>query len=226
MERTRIKICGITRVEDAVEAARAGADAIGMVFYEKAKRCISLDHAREILAALPPFVTPVGLFVDASANEVRRVASTLGLRHVQLHGHENADCVERLVGFSVIKAIRVAPETFTTELNHWRDQIARRGFGHLRGLVLETAASPVPGGSGVVNDWQTVRTAQMQLAFDGLPPIIAAGGLTPENVAGVVREIRPWAVDVSSGVESTFGCKAPELIRAFVAGVRAGDTEE
>lgn len=225
VERTRIKICGITRVEDAVAAASAGADAIGMVFYEKARRCISVERAREILAALPPFVTPVGLFVDAPADEVKRTAGALGLRHVQLHGHEDADCVERLAGLSIIKAIRVSPETFQADLDQWREQIARRRLTHLRGLVLETASS-VPGGSGVANDWQAVRAAQRQQAFEALPPIIAAGGLTPDNVPAVVRDLRPWAVDVSSGVEASFGCKSAAKIRAFVDAVRSADATE
>jgi phosphoribosylanthranilate isomerase len=220
MRRTRVKICGVTRVEDALAAARAGADAIGMVFYSGAKRCITAERAKEILSVLPPFVTSVGLFVDSPAAEVRRVALSLGLRHVQLHGHEDAESVRQLEGFAVLKAVRVAREIFRSELDAWREAIAS-GLPQLRGLVLETPTS-APGGTGIENDWNAVREAQAAGAFTGLPPIIAAGGLTPENVAPVVRDLHPWAVDVSSGVEESFGHKSSKKIEAFIAAVADG----
>jgi phosphoribosylanthranilate isomerase len=221
MYRTRIKICGVTRVEDAVAAARAGADAVGMVFYKPAPRCITDERAREILAALPPFVTPVGLFVDAPVQEVSQTARHLGLRHLQLHGHEDAATLRALNGFTILKAVRVARETFRAELDCWRREIAKGGLAHLRGLLLETAGSQ--GGTGAANDWEFVKSCQAVRAFDGLPPIIAAGGLTPENVAAVVRDVRPWAVDVSSGVEVSKGVKSPEKIAAFVDAVNAAN---
>jgi phosphoribosylanthranilate isomerase len=219
MYRTRIKICGVTRVEDAVAAARAGADAVGMVFYKPAPRCITEERAWEILAALPPFVTPVGLFVDAPVQEVSHTARDLRLRHIQLHGHEDAATLRALDGFTILKAVRVARETFRAELDGWRREIARGGLTHLRGLVLETAGSQ--GGTGTANDWEFVKTCQAEGAFDGLPPIIAAGGLSPQNVAAVVRDLRPWAVDVSSGVEASKGVKSPEKIAAFAEAVNA-----
>jgi phosphoribosylanthranilate isomerase len=209
------------RVEDAVAAARAGADAIGMVFYRSAKRAISSDRAKSILQALPGFVTPVGLFVDSSAQDVREIAGMLGLSHVQLHGHEDAEYIRQLKEFSVLKAVRVAKETFRDELDSWRIQIDR-GLPNLKGLVLETPGT-APGGSGLENDWTTMIEAAAAGAFEGLPPIIAAGGLTPQNVGEVVRAIRPWAVDVSSGVEETFGQKSVQKIEAFVAAVREAD---
>ncbi|HWE94450.1 MAG TPA: phosphoribosylanthranilate isomerase [Tepidisphaeraceae bacterium] len=218
--RTRIKICGITRVEDAVAAARAGADAVGMVFYKPAPRCITLERAREILAILPPFVTPVGLFVDAPVGEVSQAARNLGLRHIQLHGHEDAPVLRALDGFTILKAVRVDRQTFRAELDGWRREIARGGLDHLRGILLETAGAP--GGTGAANDWEFVKSCQAEGAFGGLPPIIAAGGLNPGNVAAVVRDVRPWAVDVSSGVEASKGVKSPEKIAAFVEAVHGG----
>jgi phosphoribosylanthranilate isomerase len=220
MTRTRIKICGVGRIEDAIAAARAGADAIGMVFHPPAARYVNPSRAREILAVLPPFVTPVGLFVDLDADAVRESARALGLRHIQLHGHEDAAYVGGLREFIILKAIRVDRATFSAELSEWRKAIQRENLTNLRGLVLETP-SAAPGGTGVFNDWEFVRECQLQGLFDGLPPIIAAGGLSPENVAAVVRDIRPWAVDVSSGVESSKGIKSQEKIVKFVNAVNA-----
>ena len=220
MPRTRIKICGITRAQDSAAAA-AGADAIGMVFYRSARRCISLETAREILAMLPPFVTPVGLFVNSPPDEIIQIAEALGLRHLQLHGDEYVECVRRLEGYSVVKAVRVTKSGFRSELDKWRQAI-EAGLPQLRGFVLETATDSV-GGTGISNDWQTVRDAKQSGAFDELPAIIAAGGLTPQNVGQVVREIQPWAVDVSSGVEAEFGIKSKEKIEAFVNAVKVAE---
>jgi phosphoribosylanthranilate isomerase len=225
VNRTRIKICGITRVEDALAAARAGADAIGMVFYKPAPRCITVDRAREILAALPPFVTAVGLFVDAAPDEVLRTTADLGLRHVQLHGRETPETVAALRGRAVIKALRVSPDTLEDKLRTWRHAMARHALSYLCGLVLETGGAPAAGGTGVENDWGLIRELQRQRAFEGLPPVIAAGGLTAGNVGRVVRELRPWAVDVSSGVEITRGEKSAEKIAQFVAEVCRADAE-
>ena len=219
MSRTRVKICGVMRVEDAVAAARLGADAIGMVFFERAKRFISVDRAREILAALPPFLTPVGLFCDESPQKILDISAELNLRHVQLQGEESADEVVELSGLRVIKAIRVNRETISRELAHWRAMIRKHALTHLSGFVLETANTGVPGGSGVSNDWTLVKELQSRGEFAGLPHIIAAGGLTPETVAQVAREIRPWAVDVSSGVEESFGIKSEAKMKRFIEAV-------
>lgn len=214
MQRTRIKICGITRAEDARAAASAGADAIGMVFYARAGRNISIDRAREIIAVLPPFVTPVGLFVDAEPDEILDTAMQLGLRTVQLNGSETPSHVAELEGLRVLKAVRVNRETFARALQTWQaDRPA-----NLIGIVLEPDHTAHAGGSGVANDWTTIHDALR----DSAPtiPIIAAGGLTPQSVADVVRAIRPYAVDVSSGVESTLGMKSEEKIDAFIQAVR------
>src|SRR5688500_5551417 len=220
--RTRVKICGITRPADAAAAAACGADAIGMIFYAPAPRYVTLETAQRILDVLPPFVTPVGVFVDASNSEIMEAVRRLGLRHVQLNGHEPPEQIAELRGLSVTKAIRVTP-TLADELRGWRESIAKLDLNHLRGFVMETAATREAGGSGVPNDFAAIAAARRAGAFDGLPPLIVAGGLSPETVGDVVRAIRPWAVDVSSGVESTKGIKSVEKMKAFVRAVRDAD---
>src|SRR5579863_5000746 len=217
VQRTRVKICGVGHVEDAMAAARAGADAIGMVFHPESKRNVPVQRAAEILAALPPFVTPVGLFIDLPIGRVWDAARSMNLRHIQLNGNEAPDQVASLQQYTVIKAIRVDAKTFGDELEMWRDAIKRLGLRCLQGLVLETAGTV--GGSGVANDWDLVAHHRQRGDFVGLPPLIAAGGLTPETVGDVVRKIRPWAVDVSSGVEESVGRKSADKIEAFIRAV-------
>jgi phosphoribosylanthranilate isomerase len=225
--RTRIKICGITRIEDAWAAAQAGADAIGLVLHRQAGRFVGPETARGILDALPPFVTAVGLFVDESAEGVLATARELGLRHVQLHGDEGPEFVRELVGLAVVKAVHV-DATFPQTLGRWHDPRAGGRLPMLKGLVLETArVGSATGGTGVANDWGAVRHQLDAGSFNGLPSIIAAGGLTPETVGEVVRSIRPYAVDVSSGVEGPVrGQKSVERIEAFVRAVRDADAAE
>jgi phosphoribosylanthranilate isomerase len=216
MSRTRVKICGVMRVEDAVAAARLGADAVGMVFYPRAKRCITRDRAREIILALPPYVTPVGLFADEPPQVILDAAAELNLSHVQLQGEESPDEVGELAGLRVIKAIRVQRETISGELAKWRKMIGKLGLTNLAGIVLDTGGTAHLGGSGVANDWALINDLQLRGEFKDLPNMIAAGGLTPATVGNVVREIRPWAVDVSSGVESAFGEKSEAKIAEFI----------
>jgi phosphoribosylanthranilate isomerase len=221
--RTRIKICGICRPQDAVAAAEAGADAIGLVFHAAARRNVTVERARAILDVLPPFVTAVGLFVDADVATILRTCRDLSLHHAQLHGHETPEQVAGLAGLTVIKAVRVERDGFGDTLNSWRAAVGSHRLTNLRGLVLETPAAGAdgaPGGTGVANDWATVRHHQQHGDFAGLPPVIAAGGLTPETVGTVVRDIRPWAVDVSSGVEESLGVKSRQKLRAFVDAVK------
>lgn len=221
MLRTRVKICGIGHVEDALAAARAGADAVGLVFHPTAPRNVNIQKASEILAALPPFVTPVALFVDPQPAQVHETARSLGIRHIQLHGDEPPELVAELREFTVIKAIRVDPNRFGRELESWRKAVRELRLRHLQGIVLETAGAA--GGSGAPNNWEIVQLHRQRGDFIGLPSLIAAGGLTPESVGAVVRELRPWAVDVSSGVESSPGRKSPEKIEAFIQAVRTAD---
>lgn len=224
MHRTRVKICGITRPEDAAAAAAAGADAIGMVFYAPAPRNISIERAKKILAVLPPFVSAVGLFVDAPSDEIRRVAEQLHLRHIQLHGHEPPVRVAELRGLCVIKAMRVDAR-FGETLAAWRRASAELNLTNLSGIVLETGNTPEAGGTGATNDWAAVQRQRNAGGFEGLPPLIAAGGLTPATVGDVVRTLRPWAVDVSSGVESSKGSKSSEKIQQFIRAVHEADAE-
>ena len=222
MARTRIKICGVRRPEDALAAARAGADAIGLVFHAAAPRNISVEQARQILDVLPAFVTPVGVFANPDREFLRDVVGRLHLRHVQLNGEEAPEYVADLKQLAVIKAVRVDAR-FAQALDKWREATRTPGLTNLKGLVLETAGTGQAGGSGVANDWAAVRRHQSAGAFDRLPPVIAAGGLTPQTVETVVRDVRPWAVDVSSGVEESLGKKSPEKIAAFVDAVRRAD---
>ena len=219
MSRVRIKICGVTRPQDALAAADAGADAIGMIFYPPAPRNISLGRAREILSVLPPFVSPIGVFAEALTDEILDTAAQLGLRTVQLNGDQSPDEVAELEGVSVLKAIRVSPDSLRSQTELWRSALPR----NLIGIVLEPGHSKERGGSGVANDWTTVIREIEAGSFKGLPPIIAAGGLKPETVGEVVRTLRPFAVDVSSGVEESLGIKSAEKIAAFVEEVRAAE---
>lgn len=200
----RSKICGITRVEDALLAAEAGADAIGLVFYAKSPRAVDVRQARAIVAALPPFVTTVGLFVNASRCEINEILDAVPLDLLQFHGDERAaDCA----GFHrpYVKALRVQPG----------DDVRARcaEFPQAAGILLDTFVPGVPGGTGQAFDWSLVPA-------DPGCPIILAGGLDAENVAAAIRQVRPWAVDVSGGVEAGKGVKDAAKVRAFVAAVR------
>jgi phosphoribosylanthranilate isomerase len=221
-----VKICGITSVEDALAAAAAGADAVGIVLHPASPRNVPPELAERIVSALPPFMTPVGIFVDAPAEHMSQVARRLGLRHVQLNGREGPEVV-REVGLAVIKALRVERGTFERALDGWRGAVQQLGLRNLAGLVLETAGTAEPGGTGVPNDWEAIAGVARRGGFGSLR-VIAAGGLTPQTVAAVVRAIRPWAVDVSSGVEvdGQRGRKSPEKIHAFIHAVREADIRD
>lgn len=213
MRRTRIKFCGIRSVDDAQAACESGADAIGLIFAPQAKRRIDMDVAVRILQSLPAFVTPVGLFSDQPLDEVIHTCSALGLRHVQLHGRETLEHVTSLAPRTVLKAVQFSgPDA----LAGWKVAPS-----NLCGMILEAPGSS--GGSGLENDWQGIESAQARGEFSGLAPIILAGGLTCENVGRVVTRLRPYAVDVSSGIESEWGKKSVEKMRAFVRQVQAAD---
>lgn len=202
----RSKICGITRIEDALLAADAGADAIGLVFYARSPRAVEVQQARAIIATLPPFVTTVGLFVNASRDELNEILEAVPLDLLQFHGDETAD---DCAGYHrpYIKALRVRPG---------EDIKARCAeFPQAAGILLDTFVPGVPGGTGETFDWSLVPE-------NPGCPIILAGGLTAENVAAAIRQVRPWAVDVSGGVEASKGVKDAAKVRAFVAAVRAG----
>ncbi|MCB5184544.1 phosphoribosylanthranilate isomerase [Methylobacillus gramineus] len=201
--RTRVKICGITRVEDALAAVTSGCDAIGLVFYASSPRNVELAKASEIVAALPPFVNAVGLFVDAQPADIEHVLSRVRLNMLQFHGDEApVDC--RRYGLPYMKAIRVRPETNLLQYAVEYDDA--------RALLLDTYAEGVAGGTGQVFDWGLIP-AQMPL------PVVLAGGLNPDNVTVAIRQVQPYAVDVSGGVEHTKGIKDAVKMVAFMRGV-------
>ncbi len=201
--KTRVKICGITRTEDGVAAARLGAHAIGLVFYAGSPRAVTVQRAREIIAALPPFVTPVGLFVNADAQTVRETLSAVPLGLLQFHGDETPQFCSAF-GLPYLRAVRVRPGTDL--LQYVRD------FRAASALLLDAYVDGVRGGSGTVFDWSLIP--------GDLPlPVVLSGGLTAENVTEAVQRVRPWAVDVSSGVESAKGIKDARKIEAFMTGV-------
>jgi phosphoribosylanthranilate isomerase len=208
----RIKICGITRPQDAVVAADTGADAIGLVF-AKSPRQVTVARAREIVSALPPLVSAVGVFVNARPTTILRIVESAGLSAVQLHGDESSGHVRPLGAVRVIKALRVRDRRFLDELASMRD-------AGVAGVLLDAFSATVRGGSGKRFDWDLVVEARKAGALENAPPIILAGGLTPENVKAGIRSIRPWGVDVSGGVESAPGIKSAELIERFIAAVR------
>ncbi|MEJ5212013.1 MAG: phosphoribosylanthranilate isomerase [Burkholderiales bacterium] len=204
---TRVKICGITRPEDALAASQAGADAIGLVFYEASPRHVDLERARAILAVLPPFVTTVGLFVNAPAEAVRALLAALPLDLLQFHGDETPEYC-RAFGRPYLKAVRVRPGV---DLVEWAAR-----FADSRGLLLDAFVEGVPGGTGRSFDWSLIP--------GGLPlPVVLSGGLDAANVGEAIRRVRPWAVDVSSGVEAAKGIKDAAKIAAFMQGVRNAD---
>ena len=204
---TAVKICGITRAEDALAAARAGAHAIGLVFYEPSPRYVTPARAAEIIRALPPFITTVGLFVDAPATVVRTVLSQAGVQLLQLHGAETPEFC-RQFGRPYVKTVRM--RAGVDLLQYARD------YQDAKALLLDSYVEGLHGGSGAAFDWSLVPP--------GLPlPVILSGGLTVENVGDAVRRVRPSAVDVSSGVESAKGVKDAARIAAFIKGVRNAD---
>lgn len=201
----RIKVCGFTRVEDAVAAANLGIDAIGLVFYDKSSRHVGIAQAQAIIAALPPFVSVVALFVNASREEVENVLAQCAIDVLQFHGEESpAFC--RSFRRPYLKAVRVQPGTDL--------QTLAAQYHDARGLLTDAFVEGAHGGTGKTFDW-TLIPAQLPL------PLILSGGLDEHNVADAVRRVQPAAVDVSSGVEAGKGIKSPQRVADFVAAVRA-----
>jgi len=203
MSAVRSKICGITRIEDALAAVEAGADAIGFVFYPKSPRAVSAEQAQAIIAALPPFITTVGLFVNAERAELKALLDVVPLDLIQFHGDETPEQCE---GYQrpFIKALRVQAG----------DDIAAScaAYDKASGILLDTFVAGVPGGTGETFDWALIP--------DGLSkPIILAGGLSSANVSQAIAQVRPYAVDVSGGVEKRKGIKDHDKIRAFMSAV-------
>ncbi|MDA8170227.1 MAG: phosphoribosylanthranilate isomerase [Nitrospiraceae bacterium] len=194
----KVKICGITNFDDALAAAEFGADALGFVFYKKSPRHIAPDKAAQIIFRLPPFVSTVGVFVDEKKKEIEKIMDRLGLDAAQFHGHEPPEACE--IPRRTIKAIRVKELTDLEPMRHYR----------VSAFLLDTFTKDAPGGTGQIFNWS--------IAVDAKPfgKIILAGGLTPENVAEAIRMVKPYGVDVSSGVELEPGIKNHEKLRLFI----------
>lgn len=208
MQRTRVKICGITRAEDAAVAVRCGADALGLVFYPDSPRHVALEQARVIAGTVAPLVTIVGLFVDPSPDTVSAALGAVPLGLLQFHGSEaNDHC--RQFGLPFIKSIAIRDDV---------DVLSRmQRYPDASGFILDAWQPQTHGGGGETFDWNKVP-------HNSPVPVILAGGLTPGNVSQAIRSTRPYAVDVSSGVETSKGIKSAEKIAAFMKGVEHSDT--
>lgn len=206
---TRIKICGITRVEDAQIAAHSGADAIGLVFYQRSPRHVNVAQAKLLAGTLPPFVTVVGLFVNAEAAFVREVLASMPLDILQFHGDETPEYCEQF-DRPYLKAIRVKAGVDLLQ--------CASDFRSAKGLLLDAHVEGIPGGTGTAFDWALIPK-QLPL------PVILSGGLDAENVAAAIKKVRPYAVDVSSGVEASKGIKDAAKIDAFINEVKQIDIQ-
>lgn len=223
MQRTRVKICGVRDVASALVAAQAGADAIGLVFAPGSPRQVSIDEARPIVAALPAFVQPVALFVDAAADTIRDVTAQLGIQTVQLHGSESPEFAAELAPLRVIKALGFDARRASDALKPWRACCP-----NLAGILFD-APPPQPGGptggTGRQLDWQALADLEHGGLLAGLPPLILAGGLDSSNIKQAIEIVRPYAVDVSSGVEAQRGIKDPQRIQGFIQTVYHADEQ-
>ena len=209
---TKVKICGITKPDDAFAAAESGADAIGMIFYEGSPRRVDVETAQAIVRVLPPFVARVGVFVNALRARIDKTVERVGLNTVQLSGDEAPGYVRSIKSAPVVKAIRI---------EDFRDiQSASEYLGTCSAMLVDAKVEGAYGGTGKTFDWSLAS----ELMREDLPVIIA-GGLTPENVGDVVRRLRPHGVDCSSGVEWEPGVKDYDRMRRFVAEVRRADVE-
>lgn len=201
----KVKICGMTQLKDALFAVEQGVDAVGFIFYKKSPRAVTMKTVREIITKLPPLVDTVGVFVNESAERVNKIADYCGLDLVQLHGEESpAFC--RKIHRRVIKAFRVKDLQSIKQLEKFP----------VSGFLLDTFSDDLHGGTGKTFDWNLALPAKK------MGPVILAGGLTPRNILQAVRQVRPYGVDVCSGVEKSPGIKDLEKVRAFLKNIRSG----
>ena len=203
----KIKICGLTNAEDAQAAAEAGADALGFVFYRKSPRYVELPVAKAIISRLPPFVLPVGVFVNEQVKVVRDIMDECGLAFAQLHGDESASYCDSLAR-PVLRAIRLQGRGDLLALAEYKGRVQVRGF------LVDAFSERAYGGTGRLVDWTLAAEAAKATH------ILLAGGLTPDNVQEAIRQVRPYGVDVSSGVEASPGKKDPEKVKAFIRAAR------
>lgn len=210
MKRTRVKICGITTVNDALLAVNAGADAIGLVFYEPSPRYVDIDRAAEIAAVVPPFVSIVALFVNASVDQVNTVLNHVAVSLLQFHGDESPLYCEQFQR-PYIKALRMKPDVDVAAICS--------EYSSAQGILLDAYRKGVPGGTGECFDWQAIPKALSH-------PLVLAGGLQPANIAEAIAIVRPAAVDVSGGVEASAGIKDSCRVIEFINQVNLADTAE
>ena len=203
MKRTRVKVCGITRIEDAKAAVDAGADAIGLVFYEPSPRNVRIEEAKAIAESVPAFVTVVALFVNAEVKYVQEVLNNVRIDLIQFHGDEENDyCSQFQRPFIKAQRVRQASDVVASSMR----------FPDALAILLDSYKPGVPGGTGETFDWSLIPQEQTK-------PLILAGGLNPENVATAIDQVKPFAVDVSGGVEQSKGIKDPAKIDAFLSEV-------
>lgn len=211
--RVRVKICGMTRADDALCAAAAGVDALGFIFYAKSPRQIEPEAARRIIAQLPPLVAAVGVFVNEEMARVATLVRECGLQYVQLHGGESPEYCRELAaraGCRVLKAIRVGPATTAADIAPYR--------GAVCGYLLDTLHQDAVGGTGAVFDWALIDRLELD------HPFLLAGGLSVDNIALALAQARPFGVDANSGLERAPGIKDHDLIERFLALVRDATT--
>jgi phosphoribosylanthranilate isomerase len=216
---TWVKVCGMTSVEDALHAVDAGADAVGLVFYEKSARCVSVETARQIVQELPKEVEKVGVFVNEAEDVLCELAERTGLTAIQMHGDREdpqvADLVKaRRPELKVLAAISMVQESPDEWAMRWRPDV-------VHAFLLDSGDRSRPGGTGRTFDWG--KSEPMLQKIKARANVVAAGGLTPENVSMALSVLKPWGVDVVSGVETRPGKKDPEKVRAFVRAVREAD---
>ena len=207
----RVKICGITSVDDALLVAAAGADAIGLNCYQASPRYCPPEVARAIVQAIPARLVKVGVFVNAAADEIRAAAAAIGLDVAQLHGDEPPELLRAVRPLPTVKVFRIADE-LPAVADYLRG--CHRAGCVPRMVMVDASRAGQYGGTGATVDWRALATARREF---GGTPLVLAGGLTPANVRRAIHEVRPWAVDVASGVESSPGKKSAELVRQFVA---------
>ena len=208
--RTRIKICGMTNKQEVAHAVAAGIDALGFIFVEKSPRYIDPERAREVISIIPPFVDAVGVFMDEDHDVVNEIIHFCGLTVLQLHGSETADYCHNFQT-RIIKAFQVTPDMTSQNLLGYEEVVS--------GFLLDTYHKDMGGGTGKTFDWSLIDNLQFS------KPVILAGGLTVDNVGEAIRKVRPFAVDVNSGIESEPGRKKKELISSLVAEVTKADQQ-
>jgi len=219
MQRVRVKIEGLREPKTALKIAQMGADAIGLVFAES-PRWVSPEQARAITDVLPPWVSSVGVFVDAAPDVINAVIRRTNIDYVQLHGDEPPELLSR-IDAPCIKAFRVRDEGWLGEVRRWLDGAA--GWSNLAAVLLDAYSKTARGGTGERFNWNLVAAARSAGALAGLEPIILAGGLDSSNVGPAIDLVQPWAVDVASGVEKAPGVKDLRKVADFIRATREGD---